>query len=741
MKISALHMVRNKWRNQIILKCIGWLLVTITLLAGLSWLDALEWYWIAGCISMACIFIGLELRKLPSHTDLIRLVNEQYAPAEYSTDLLFINPTSELHALQQQRVDAALRQHLPNFKYPVYWKNVVLVGVLLFAGLMCAKWISDSLIGNETDQLFNSARFDEELVLAVDSVYLTETQITVSPPAYTGLKSKSYQSLNVSVPEHSFLHWKLTFNGSPKAVWMTISGGDSLASTLDDETHQFKINASKTSLYTINYLDDKDQLIASPYYELNVVSDEAPEIVVNGIPPFQRLDYQRGISIDLNVSISDDYGLSDGYIVATITKGSGESVKFREQKISLPGKVSGNKIVRPVSFELDKLGMEPGNEFYFYVTAFDNKRPKSQQSRTDTYFIILNDTAQVEFSLQGALGVDLMPDFFRSQLQIIIDTKKLIEEKGQLSAYDFNFKSNALGYDQKQLRLKYGQFIGEEEDSGLEIQEEPMEPSAEGENVLAEFGHDTDAENEEGQWMDRGTEADHDHDHEDPAESASLLEQFMHNHEDEETATFYTQSLKSKLRAALNEMWDAELYLRLYKPKESLPYQLKAQELLKEIRNHARIYVQRIGFDPPPVNVDESRLTGDLKELNDRSFEDLVEKEPLFPAIRKAIRWIDQARYRWEWIDDSKTILKRAGDELAGLAIENPGKYLDALNLLKSLLDKDRLDENNNKQLRALQKVMEGAIPKENVLPTTHDRSDDEYTDAFIQSLTNNDIR
>jgi hypothetical protein len=742
MKNTALNIVQKRWRMRIFLKCLTWLALIAVCAFLLDWMTNLEWFWLLGAATLSIVFIGLELRRLPTQDDLIRLVNRQFDQVEYSTDLLFITPTNELHALQQMRVNAALKQQLPAFEYPVRWKDLLITTIVLTVGIVGGTL----LFGGSSSENIEvgesaSANLKDETFVPIDSVFMTSHRAVVRPPAYTQLKSKSYESLDISVPEQSFIRWDLKFNGSPNAVWLSINGGDSLALTSKDELYQVGQKVLKSSLYTINYLDDKDRLVSSPYYELNVVPDEAPEIVVNGIPPFQRLDYKRGISIDVNVSIADDYGLTDGYIVATITKGAGESVKFREQKIALPGKVGGKKIVRPVSFDLDKLDMEPGNELYFYVTAFDNKIPKAQQSRTDTYFIILKDTAKVEFSLQGALGVDLMPDFFRSQLQIIIDTKKLIEDKNQLSAYDFNFESNALGYDQKQLRLKYGQFIGEEEDSGLEVEEELIEPSTDGEDVLSEFGHDTDAENEEGQWMDRGTEADHDHEHEGHQEEESPLEQFMHNHEDEETATFYTQSLKSKLRAALNEMWDAELYLRLYKPKESLPYQLKAQELLKEIRNHARIYVQRIGFDPPPVNVDESRLTGELKELNQLPFKGSVDKEQLYPAIREAIRWVEQNRFKPEWNTNAKSILKRAGDELAGLAIKNPGKYLSTLNDLKLLLDTELLNEKDHKQLLKLQKVLEDAIPKENVLPPAGDRSDDEYTDAFIQSLTNNSDR
>uniref|UniRef100_UPI0032EFA022 hypothetical protein n=1 Tax=Ekhidna sp. TaxID=2608089 RepID=UPI0032EFA022 len=721
---------------RILLKAAAWGVLALVFMLFMNWNDLLEWYWLVVVGLVASLFIFKEYRQLPDQVAVAKLVNRQFDLVQYSTELIFEEPRNQLEAIQLARVNDALRQELPAFKYPVYWKDLLLVSVLLISIGFAARLFP---MLNQTTAISESTQMDSGNALTSpvtnDSVYITETRVMVSPPAYTRIKKSTSSDLNLSIPDQSSLTWNISFNKEPKTIWMSVNGGDSLAAKISGSGFLFELKSKQSTLYVINYMDEKGHTYSTPFHEINVIADQPPELVIKGMPQFQRIDYEKGLSMDLDLSISDDYGLVDGYIVATITKGSGESVKFREQKIALPGAVRGKKVVMPVSFDLDELDMEPGNELYFYATAFDNREPSSQQSRTDTYFVILKDTAQIEFSLQGALGVDLMPDYFRSQLQIIIDTRKLIEERGQLPKKDFNFESNALGYDQKQLRLKYGQFIGEEEDSGLEIQEEPDEPDPTG-DVLSEFGHDTDAENEEGQWMDRGTESHDDHEHE-GEEVESPLEQFIHNHEDEETATFYTQSLKSKLRAALNEMWDAELYLRLFQPEKSLPYQLEAQKLLKEIRNHARIYVQRIGFDPPPVNVAEHRLTGKMEDLNEDSFEEDIEKEVTYPAMRTAIQWVEEQRHDWKWDATGKRILREAGNELAGLAIEKPGQYLDVLNQIKSLLEVQEMGDEHKLLLRAIALKMELAIPKSAPTPASKTISSDEYSEAFIESLTN----
>ncbi len=134
-----------------------------------------------------------------------------------------------------------------------------------------------------------------------------------------------------------------------------------------------------------------------------------------------------------------------------------------------------------------------------------------------------------------------------------------------------------------------------------------------------------------------------DHDHEDEnnqgadGKSDSPLEQFLHDHGDAETATFFGLGLKAKLRIALKEMWDAELYLRLFKPEESLPYQYRALKMIKEIKNDARVYVHRVGFEPAPIKED-IRLTGEMDGRARPTRTATAELASPYPATRRAIR-------------------------------------------------------------------------------------------------------
>ncbi|NJM24260.1 MAG: hypothetical protein HC859_00685 [Bacteroidia bacterium] len=402
-----------------------------------------------------------------------------------------------------------------------------------------------------------------------------------------------------------------------------------------------------------------------------------------------RLAYSPAAKIDLRCAIADEYGLAGASIIATVSKGSGESVKFREQQLYFesPAHIAGTRISAARKLDLHSLGMEPGDELYYYIEATDSRQPVANRARTETYFVALQDTASQRLSVEGGLGVDLMPEYFRSQRQLIIDTEKLLRNKKGLDQHTFNATSNELGYDQKVLRLRYSQFLGEEfeteiGDAGLDTQdgEQPVEE---------QFGHTHDTENEHNLVVEK-TQAGHEHEEpKDPTKKEDPLEAFVHAHDDAEEATFFIQSIRSKLKAAVAVMWDAELHLRMYTPEKSLPYQYEALRLLKEISNDSRIYVHRTGFDPPPVKEDK-RLTGDLTEIGNSTSAADADLRKNYEPVTKAIALLESWRQQSPAQVDgkNKALLLDAGRQLAAAAIDNPS-YLKGLSTLKSLTENE----------------------------------------------------
>jgi hypothetical protein len=353
---------------------------------------------------------------------------------------------------------------------------------------------------------------------------------------------------------------------------------------------------------------------------MEAIPDQSPIII-----PTEKEVYKFHVKedpklLEVKAKISDDFLVAQVYLVATLARGSGENVKFRENRIPIDKRNFKAAELRSV-LDLKALDFKQGDELYYYWAALDNKSPEPNFSRSDTYFLkYLDSTAVSEADLAG-MAIHVLPEYFRSQRQIIIDTEKLIAQKKALKTHVYNSTSNEIGYDQKLLRLRYGQYLGEEFESG------PgggtME-AGESENILDGFEHkhDQEGENEGGGAIQSGThtEAEHAHEEEGGKNEAedglgSMLDAFLHNHESEEMNTFFEGSTKGILKMALEQMWQSELHLRLFEPEKAIPFQYKALELLKSVQQKSRVYVKRTGFDPPPIREEEKRLTGELKDL------------------------------------------------------------------------------------------------------------------------------
>ena len=421
----------------------------------------------------------------------------------------------------------------------------------------------------------------------------------------------------------------------PRQSYMMLSDSDTLNLS---KNQTLKRNFKKSDNYRYGFRDGAQQYI-SDYHSIEVIKDQVPTVEISGIDEYQKLDWAEDHKISFGIAINDDYGLADGRIIATVAKGQGESVKFREKGFDLKGFSAGNKsYTGNHTFSTKSFDMEPGDELYFYIAAKDNCPYRDQMVKSATYFVAISDTATYEYVDDASMQVDLMPDFFRSQRQIIIDTEHLISIKNQISKDSFNSLSNELGFDQKLLRLKYGQFLGEENESGIAIENDiELEEDHDHDHADHDHDHDHDHDDKENSIMSEARDLlssyMHDHDHEEEegllmatkgtvkeeATNPSWVKELAHNHDNTEEATFHNISAKTKLRAAMSEMWDSELHLRLYDPATSLPYQYRSLELLQEIKNHARIYVHRIGFDPPVIKEEEKRLSGDLDEIENSS--------------------------------------------------------------------------------------------------------------------------
>ncbi|MCB0280592.1 MAG: hypothetical protein KDD94_13875, partial [Calditrichaeota bacterium] len=332
------------------------------------------------------------------------------------------------------------------------------------------------------------------------------------------------------------------------------------------------------------------------------------------------------------------------------------------------------------NLDLKKLEMEPGDELFLFVKASDNKVPHHQSARTLTYIISMADTASYKAAVSAGLPVDRMPDYFRSQRQIIIDTEALIKQRPKLKHDSFMETSNNIAVDQKLLRLRYGKFFGEEFESQ--------------EFGIAAFDPNQADQHASDATVEPQTVTD-------PAMAMEIIADFVHDHDANEQDAFIEASVRILMKQALSNMWDAELHLRLGKPEKALPYEYQALELIKEATKKSRIYVERVGFEAPLLKPLENRYKGELDKISSQNKKSTSQKTDPFASIRLLIQLLDIDK-TVQFDQSDIELIQAASTELAAVVDENPVIVLNALKSIRIAEESRRLKSEVAQSLKLL---------------------------------------
>ena len=615
---------------------------------------------------------------------------------EESTTLLLENPAtlSPLETLQRKKVqDILLNDPIPNlYSYQKIYRAAVFLLVVCCTSIVLFRWFPPTGSGQLAVKQTSPSYLQEVHSLSqTTKPRLEDLSIQIHPPSYTGIPSRNQSSGELMVPENSEIEWMVTANKNDLELLIVMSEKDTLRSTSNGkEVYHSKYRAAQSQVYQFLLVSSTGESYESDYFSLEVIPDTPPQITIHTPAPQTVLDPYNIQPLLVTADLTDNYGLGASRMIATLTKGSGEGIKFRQDTLGFDittrtskGQHTVTKTIAP-----NQLGMAPGDELYFHLEAYDNHQPTPLVTRSDTYFIILPDTTRNRPAFLDGLPVDNLPAYFRSQRQIIIDTEKLIEEKQTLTRKEFNSRSNNLGLDQKLLRLRYGEFLGEELESGVAISVDPDAIDEISDHSDEEHNHESEDHQHE-----EHAHNEHDHAHNEaemtpPDAETSPTAAFTHFHDYEENATLFSVSIRSVLRAALSEMWEAELHLRMNRPEQALPYEYQALELLKDVQQRSRIYIKRIGFEPPPLKPADMRFSGELDAILSVQTNQDLENEPHHAALKDAIELLNALEQdRNIYSEQHRVTLQVAGQTLAAFSLSFPGKHLEALSRLRAIIN------------------------------------------------------
>lgn len=622
---------------------VDWLAVGLPLalaVAGLAWRFLGMWAGVALGLAFLAATVGLALwraRRL-NRSWLIAQLNARIPRFEDSAGLLFSDPGAlgGFARLQRDRLEArAAEAEAVDLRPP--WSRRAIVAAwsaLAAAAALLVLWPASGDLARPTDAVSDlSARAGPPVV--------QRTRLRIVPPRYTGLPAREQGGLDARVPEGSRLEWTIDMAPRPASAQLAFPGAEALTLTRRGGGWRGGRVIDASTLYRL----EAPGLERQRLHRLDAIADAAPAIRI--IEPDGQLvlttpGQRRWTPV---FEATDDYGIvPSATLRIAVTQGDGENITVKHRTVPLTGRGDARRKRFSVPLDLSREGLAPGGDMIVQLVVSDTREPRRQVVEGPS--VILRWPA--EQGLAGGLDGMVqraMPAYFRSQRQIIIDTEALIAQKPGLDESEFEKRADAIGFDQKMLRLRYGQFLGEESESP---------------------GHEA------------GNEAEHE-DHAQAQRSAGsqadeVMREFGHTHDIAEAATLLDDQTKQLLRRALAAMWAAEGQLRMGQLQAALPHEHEALEAIKQVQQSTRIYLARMGLDLPAVDP-ARRLTGDRTGLSDPQpialGDDVADAAPLVEAWRALDSGAQpEIRALREWLDahpqpgDRALALLRSADEL-----------------------------------------------------------------------------
>jgi len=552
---------------------------------------------VVGAGAMLLLFLAARMRVQRLDTGwIVRELDARRPDLEDSTDLLFASPDAmtPLERLQRTRIQQRLASGAaPDLRAP--WSvRTIAAGVvvsLLGIGVVVAWPEREPVTFDNVLAHFGVA------TAAPTHTRIVDQTLRVEPPAYTRQATNTNTTLDAKAPQGTRLQWTLHFAPQPGAAELVFHDGRRLALARNGDAWTATDVLARSALYRV-VLKGAPPLTESKLHRLDAIADRPPEVRV--VQPDRGLVLMKSgqRTWPLQFEAKDDYGVtSGGRLRITIAHGSGESIAFREQEMRLGGVGAATSKRYTTQLDLRALKLEEGDDLVVQLRVDDTRTPSPQSARSPS--VILRWPPDLGAEATGVEGMvrKVLPAYFRSQRQIIIEAEALLKQRRALPADRFAKRSDEIGVDQRILRMRYGQFLGEEAEGGPEA---PPTNDATGTSTTGANAPATDA-----------------HDHAEPATSPptfgqeqSVVQQFGHTHDEPEAATLLDPDTRATLKKALDQMWQSELHLRQSQPQDALPYAYRALGFIKQVQQATRIYLARVGTELPPID-ETRRMTGD----------------------------------------------------------------------------------------------------------------------------------
>jgi hypothetical protein len=609
---------------------------------GGSWRDALGGVVLGGLLGgLAGTALGGWLRRgalRPAMADVVRHVNATLAGADWSAELLAASAESlqPLERLQRERLLGALAAigEAPLPRATWRWPLVRLA-------LAAAVAVAVPLAVPKAREPGRQARRTVLPVLraAAEAPAIVRSRVEVDPPGYTRLPPHFANGWGARAEEGGRVRFEVETRGVVEGAALRFGDEEVPLVRGAGGLWRGERQARRSELYAFHGAATGHEVLRGPLARLDVTRDQPPTLKVIRPPPLTAVPAQAPGTLGLEAEAQDDYGVAGVDAILVVAHGNGEQVTFREVHQALVRRPGGRFIG---AIDLAQAGLAAGVEGYLRFEARDNREPEPGRTRSATLRISVRQPGQTAaVALNGGIVLQPLNEMFRSERQIILDTRRLLSEAPHLAPAEVERRTQSLGFDQRALRLRYGALLGEEVESGLAVEAATAEvrearpgappATAQGDRAaVAAGGQQDEAEHgaHEGPQARQGlggtraggpsslplaAPATGGGDHA-AALAQALPEGMVHLHDSAESMSFFPDALRREMRAVLNEMWGAEGHLRGNAPRQALPFEERALRQLKDVQQRSRAFVPKLGFEAPEIDL-ARRLTGDLARV------------------------------------------------------------------------------------------------------------------------------
>ncbi len=352
---ERLEALQKQWKAESIVYCLLLALAaTVLLTVGVH--AVAGWAWWAGWpIGFCCLLTSLLIFPYwrISLTDTYRYLDRVLPELEESCGLLLCDVV-ELGPLEKlQAARTAEKLHRLRVPDPLRKKVRTAVGLLGLAVLLGAGGI---VIGGVRKGVKAVAAGGSDIVVTGGSAApgIRSVTIRITAPAYTGRPVRQQSDLSLRVEEGALLSWELETTAAVDTLQFIFN--DTVRVSLRAANAERTLWRLTAPAVHSGFYQVRTGSRWSDLYKLEVVRDEPPLITIVTPKPYTVLDYGESTRIPLTVRLKDDYGITDAAVMATISSGKGEAVKFKEQEIRWDRRFTGDQSTYELSRDIGSWG-------------------------------------------------------------------------------------------------------------------------------------------------------------------------------------------------------------------------------------------------------------------------------------------------------------------------------------------------------------------------------------------------